>query len=43
VHQRRGRHHCRNDAGMMERVLQNLVDNAIKYTPAGGSVAIRMA
>jgi signal transduction histidine kinase len=30
------------DAGMMERVLQNLVDNAIKYTPAGGSVAIRI-
>ncbi len=30
------------DAGMMERVLQNLVDNAIKYTPAGGGVAIRI-
>ncbi|MBD0257461.1 MAG: HAMP domain-containing histidine kinase, partial [Cytophagales bacterium] len=30
------------DAGMVERVLQNLVDNAIKYTPAGGSVAIRI-
>jgi signal transduction histidine kinase len=30
------------DAGMMERALQNLVDNAIKYTPAGGSVAIRI-
>jgi signal transduction histidine kinase len=30
------------DAGMMERVLQNLVDNAIKYTPSGGSVAIRI-
>ena len=27
---------------MMERVLQHLVDNAIKYTPAGGSVAIRI-
>ena len=31
------------DAGMMERVLQNLVDNAIKYTPAGGSVVMRIA
>ncbi len=31
------------DAGMVERVLHNLVDNAIKYTPAGGSVAIRIA
>jgi signal transduction histidine kinase len=30
------------DAGMIERVLQNLVANAIEFTPEGGSVAIRI-
>jgi signal transduction histidine kinase len=30
------------DAELIERVLQNLVDNAIKFTPSGGSVQIVM-
>ncbi|MFP4395255.1 MAG: histidine kinase N-terminal 7TM domain-containing protein [Anaerolineales bacterium] len=31
------------DAGLLERVLQNLVDNAIKFTPEGGRVNVRVA
>lgn len=28
------------DIGMVERVLQNLIENALKHTPAGGTVAV---
>jgi two-component system, OmpR family, sensor kinase len=31
----------RVDAALLERALANLVDNALRYTPAGGSVTLR--
>lgn len=30
------------DLGLVERVLQNLMDNALKFTPPGGTVTIKM-
>lgn len=30
------------DVGMVERAIQNLVDNALKFTPAGGSITIAL-
>jgi signal transduction histidine kinase len=32
----------RADIGMIERVLENLVDNALRHTPAGGQVTIEL-
>jgi signal transduction histidine kinase len=32
----------RADIGLMQRVLENLLRNAIKFTPAGGAVTIRL-
>lgn len=31
------------DISLIERVLQNLLDNAIKFTPTGGNIAIKLA
>jgi signal transduction histidine kinase len=28
------------DIGMMERVLENLIENAMRYTPAGGQISV---
>lgn len=33
---------ARADAGRLEHVVANLIDNAIKYSPAGGDVEIRL-
>jgi hypothetical protein len=32
----------RADVGMVERVLENLLDNALRHTPAGGAVTIEL-
>jgi signal transduction histidine kinase len=33
----------RADIGLIERVLENLIDNAIRYTPAGGKVKVSLS
>lgn len=33
----------RGDIALMERVLENLIDNAIRHTPAGGTVTVDLA
>jgi len=38
-----GRSHLVGDTRMIQRMLSNLLDNAIKYTPSGGSVAVSVS
>ncbi|KJK22496.1 histidine kinase [Burkholderiaceae bacterium 16] len=33
----------RADIGMIERVLENLIENAMRYTPAGGEISVDVA
>jgi two-component system, OmpR family, sensor kinase len=33
--------HVYADIGLIERVFENLIDNALRYTPAGGAIYIR--
>lgn len=37
----RGSHFVNADAGRMQQVVSNLIRNAIKFTPAGGTIRIR--
>jgi two-component system heavy metal sensor histidine kinase CusS len=39
---REGSAHASGDRGMLRRALSNLLDNALRFTPAGGEVRVRM-
>jgi signal transduction histidine kinase len=38
-----GRGAARADRGVVQRIVTNLLDNAIKFTPQGGRIAVRVA
>jgi two-component system, OmpR family, sensor histidine kinase TctE len=37
-----GRHRTKGDAALLSELVKNLVDNAIKYTPKGGVITVRI-
>lgn len=37
-----GSHKIRADRGLLSQAVSNLVENAIKYTPAGGAIKVRL-
>jgi len=37
-----GRHQIRADRGLLSQAVSNLVENAIKYTPRGGAITLRL-
>ena len=37
-----GKHKIRADRGLLSQAVSNLVENAIKYTPSGGAITLRL-
>ena len=37
-----GNHKIRADRGLLSQAISNLVENAIKYTPSGGAITVRL-